>query len=121
LSEEKKSRQQQSRSHFGALLLATFVSVIGACAMAASIVIQNSFARRFPSNGNFASFNVTRPFNATRTFNGQFVAQRVPTSFGYASWLNVLGLACLVVVAIILVVLLFQSRSGSTPRTRTKA
>lgn len=121
MSEEKKSPQKQSRSHFGALLLATVVSVIGACAMAASIVIQNSFTRRFPSSGNFANFNVTRPFNGTRTFTGQFVAQRVPSSFGYASWLNVLGLACLVVVAIILVVLLFQSRSGSTPRTGTKA
>jgi hypothetical protein len=120
LSEEKKSPQKQPRSHFGALLLATVVSVIGACAMAASVVIQNS-TRRFPSNGNFPNFNVTRPFNATRTFSGQFVAQRVPTSFGYASWLTVLGLACLVVVAIILVVLLFQSRSGSTPRTGTKA
>ena len=61
--------------------------------MAASIVIQNSFTRRFPSGGNFANFNVTRPFNTTRTFNGQFVAQGVRTDFGYASWLNVLGLA----------------------------
>lgn len=119
MSEGKKSPQKQS--HFAALLLATVVSAIGGCAMAASMVIQNPFARRFPSSGSFANFNVTRPFNATRSFNGQFVAQRLPTGLGYASWLNVVGLACLVVVAIVLVFLLFQNRSASTSRTRTKA
>jgi len=117
LTEEKKSKPKQSRSNFGALLLATVVSVIGACAMAASMVIQNSFMRRFAGNGNFANFNATRPFNGTRTFNGQFAAQRAPAAFGYTSWLNMLGLACLVAVAIILVVLLFQNRSGSGSRT----
>ena len=121
MSEEKKSKLKQSQSHFGALLLATVVSVIGACAMAASLVIQNSFMRRFTGNGNFVNFNATRPFNGTRTFNGQFVAQRAPAAFGYTSWLNVLGLVCLVVVAIILVILLFQNRSGSSSRNITKA
>ena len=119
MSEEKKSPQKQSRSHFGALLLATVVSVIGACAMAASIVIQNSFMRRFP--GNFTNFNASRPFNATRTFNAQLAVQRAPAAFGYTSWLNLLGLACLGVVAIILVILLFQNRSGATSRNITKA
>ena len=121
MSEKKKPPQKQSRFHFGALLLATIVSVVGACAMAASMVIQNSFMRRFGSSGNFANFNTTRPFNATRTVNGQFAAQRAAAGFGYASWLNVLGLACVVVVAIILLILLFQNRSGSTSRNITKA
>ncbi len=94
--------------------MATVLSVIGACAMAGSILMEN-LTRRFPSNGNFnAGFNVTRTFNATRTFNPQLAAERVPTSFTYASWLNILGFGCLVGIAIILVALLFQSRSKPT-------
>jgi len=81
--------------------------------MAGSILLQN-FTRRFPVNGNFVgNFNVTRPFNATRTFNLQIPAQRVTTGFAYGSWLNILGFACLLAVTIIVVILLFQSRSGS--------
>jgi hypothetical protein len=88
--------------------------------MAGSIVIEK-LTRRFPNPGNFnANFNVTRPFNATRTFNPQLVAQRAPATIAYASWLNILGLACLVGITIILVVLLFQNRSEAPSRT-TKA
>lgn len=118
MSEEKKSPPKQHRSGYGALVLATVLSVIGGCAMAGSIVID-SFTRRFPNPGGFnLGFNVTRPFNATRTFNAQVVAQTGPANFTYASWLNVLGLACLVAIAIILIALLFQSRSsGSASRS----
>jgi hypothetical protein len=120
LSEEKKPPPKRPRSPFGALVLATVLSVIGAIAMAGSIVIEN-FTRRFPNRGAFnVNFNVTRPFNATRTFNVQVLAQRVPTNFTYASWLNILGFACLVGITIILVVLLLQSRSGFASRI-TKA
>jgi hypothetical protein len=113
LSEEKKPPPKHPRSPFGVLVLATVLSVVGAIAMAGSIVLEN-FTRRFPNSGSFnVNFNVTRPFNATRTFNAQVLAQRGPTNFTYASWLNILGFACLVGITIILVVLLFQSRSGS--------
>jgi hypothetical protein len=82
--------------------------------MAGSVVI-GSFARRFPNpaGANFA-FNATRPFNGTRGFNPQVVAQRAPPTFTYTTWLNILGLACLVAIAIMLVVLLFQSRSSNS-------
>jgi hypothetical protein len=116
LSEETKSTQKQ-RSNFGALLLATILSVVGACAIGGSVALQDLFARRFPSNGGF---NVTRPFNATRTFTGQVVAQRAGMSFGYASWLDILGLACVVIIAIILIILLFGNRSSSAHTLNTK-
>ena len=110
---EDKIVAESHQSHFRGLLLATVLSVIGTCAMAGSILLQN-FTRRFPVNGNFVgNFNVTRPFNATRTFNLQIPAQRVTTGFAYGSWLNILGFACLLAVTIIVVILLFQSRSGS--------
>jgi hypothetical protein len=112
VSEENKLTQKQPRSHFGALLLATILSVVGACAIGGSVVLQNLFTRRFPNNGSFnVNFNMTRPFNATRTFTGEIVAQRVGMTFVYASWLDILGLACLVILAIILAMLLFGSRS----------
>jgi hypothetical protein len=86
--------------------------------MAGSVVIEN-LTRRFPGPGNFnANFNVTRPFNATRTFNPQLVTQRAPATFAYASWLNILGLVCLIGITIILVVLLFQSRAETPSRTK---
>lgn len=91
--------------------MATALAVIGACAMGAGIAIQSLFRPRFQSNFN-GNLNVTRMFNATRTFNGQFAAQRM--SFGYTSWLNTLGFACLVATAVILLVLLFQKRSGTS-------
>ena len=113
MSEENKSTQKQS--HFGALLLATILSVVGACAVGGSVALQNLFTRRFPRNGSFnVNFNLTRPFNATRTFTGQVVAQRVGADFAYASWLELLGLACFIIVAIILTVLLFRSKSHSS-------
>jgi hypothetical protein len=117
LGEEKKPPPKHPRSPFGALVLATVLSVIGTIAMAGSLVIGN-FTRRFPTSRSFnVNFNVTRPFNATRTFNAQVLAQRVPTNFTYASWLNILGFACPVGITIILVVLLFQGRSGFASRT----
>jgi hypothetical protein len=79
--------------------------------MGAGLVIQSLFRPRFQSNFN-GNFNATRMFNATRTFNGQFAAQRM--GFGYTSWLNTLGFACLVATAVILLVLLFQNRSGAS-------
>lgn len=109
---EDKIIAKSHQSHFGGLLLATVLSVIGTCAMAGSILLQN-FTRRFPGNGNFqGNFNVTRPFNATRTLNLQVAAQRSATGFEYASWLNILGFACLLAITIIVVILLFQSKSG---------
>jgi hypothetical protein len=118
MSEENKSAQKQS--HFGALLLATILSVVGSCAVGGSVALQN-FTRRFPSNGSFnVNFNVTRPFNATRTFTGQVVAQRVGADFAYASWLGLLGLACLIIVAIILTVLLLGSKSHSSAKTQSR-
>jgi hypothetical protein len=107
---EDKIIAKPHQSNFGGLLLATVLSVIGACAMAGSILLQ-SFTRRFPATGNFVgNFNVPRPFNATRTFMMQIPAQRVTTGFAYGSWLNILGFACLLAVTIIVVVLLLQSR-----------
>jgi hypothetical protein len=119
MSEENKSAQKQS--HFGALLLATILSVVGSCAVGESVALQNLFTRRFPSNGSFnVNFNVTRPFNATRTFTGQVVAQRVSADFACASWLELLGLACLIIVAIILTVLLLGSKSYSSAKTQSR-
>ena len=92
----------------GAVLLATILAVIGSCAMGAGLAIQSLFRPRFQRNFN-GNLNMTSVFNATRTFNGQFAAQRM--SFGYASWLNMLGFACLVAVAVILVVVLFLNKA----------
>jgi hypothetical protein len=117
LSEENKSTQKQQPSHSGALLLATILSVVGACAIAASVALQNLFMRRFLSNGSVnANFNVTRSFNVTRTFTGQVAAQRVGTNVAYASWLNILGLACFILIAMILIMLLLGSKSHSSHR-----
>jgi uncharacterized membrane protein YgdD (TMEM256/DUF423 family) len=111
LVEEKESPPKQHLPQHGAIILATVLSVIGVCTMAGSILIE-SLTPRFPNPGGFnLGFNVTRPFNATRTFDVQVVAQRVPTNFTYASWLNILGFACFIGITIILVALLFQSRS----------
>jgi hypothetical protein len=108
----KESKPARKQPHFGALLLATILSVVGACAVGGSVALQNLFTRRFPSNGGFnVNFNVTRPFNATRTFTGQVAAQRLGANFAYASWLELLGLACFIIIAIILIVLLFCSRA----------
>ena len=107
MTEEIKSTKKPTGS--GALLLATALAVIGACAMGVGLAIQSLFRPRFQGNFN-GNFNATRAFNSTRTFNGQFAAQRM--GFGYASWLNTLGFACLVATAVILLVLLFQSRAG---------
>jgi len=116
LSEDKKSQPKQHRCHLGALALATVLSVIGACAMAGSIVIEN-LTRRFPNGASFnANINAARPFNATRTFNAQLLAQRAPMNLTYAPWLNMLGLICLISITIILVALLFQSRSAAASR-----
>ena len=110
MSEEEKSPLKQHRSHTRALVLATVLSVIGACAMAGSIAIEN-FTRRFPNRGNLnANLNIPPQFNATRTFNAQVVVQRIPPNVTYGSWLGILGFACLVGITIILVALLFQNR-----------
>jgi len=115
LSEEKFLSTRQHGTEYMALLLATVLSVVGACAMGASVVLQRFSARRFGRNFN-ANFNMTRTFNATagQTFSGQFMAQRVPMSFLYASWLSLLGFGCLIAIAIILISLLFLNRAGSS-------
>ena len=100
MTEQSKPIKKASGS--GALLLATVLALIGACAMGAGLALQSMFRPRFQGNFN-------GNFNATRTFNGQFAAQRM--GFGYLSWLNILGFACLVAIAVILLVVLSQRRS----------
>jgi len=44
----------------------------------------------------------------------QIPAQRITGGFAYNPWLNILGFGCLLAITIILVILLFQSRSDPT-------
>ena len=109
--EKNELPRKKRKDNRGTLLLATVLSTVGACAMAASIAVQRFLTPRFPRSFN-ASVNVTLPLNGTRTFYVPIV-QRAPAGFGYGSWLNLLGFACLIAVTILLIILLFQNRSDS--------
>jgi hypothetical protein len=111
LIEKNESPHKKRKANPWTLRLATVLSTVGACAMAASIAIQSVLTSRFPRTFN-ASVNVTLPFNATRTFYVP-IAQRAPTGFGYGSWLNLLGFACLIAVTVLLIILLFRNRPDS--------
>lgn len=89
--------------------MATAVSLVGAVAAAAALIIQNFFMPRF---GRFpGNFNGTRAFNATRPF----VGSRFAGGFGFVGSLGTAAYVCVIVVAVILVAVVCSEKFASKP------
>jgi hypothetical protein len=91
------------------VLLATAVSLVGAVAAAAALIIQEFFTprfARFPGN-----FNGTRAFNATRTFAGS----RFAGQFGFVGSLATTAYVCVIIVAVILVGVVCSEKFATKP------
>jgi hypothetical protein len=91
------------------VLLATAVSLVGAVAAAAALIIQNFLTPRFSQfPGNF---NGTRAFNATRTFAGS----RFAGQFGFVGSLATSAYVCVIIVAVILVAVVCSEKFATKP------
>jgi hypothetical protein len=83
------------------------VSLVGAVASAAALIIQNFVTprfSRFPGN-----FNGTRAFNATRTFAGS----RFAGQFVFVGSLATTAYVCVIIVAVILVAVVCSEKFAS--------
>jgi hypothetical protein len=96
-----------SKSRSLGILLATAVSLVGAVAAAAALIIQNFFMERFSRFGG--NFNGTRAFNATRTFAGS----RFAGEFGFVGSLATTAYVCVIIVTVILVAVVCSEKFGS--------